>query len=127
MGDWEAERKEEEAVLNRVWQKGCGFKSIRDIDEAVKSLVDNRSLVFFDLFRSQSEASRALLRAVAAENVVSTPTGKAFLSSHSLGAVSTVASAIENLVGRELLYKSEGGYMVYDRLFGIWLKRDMAD
>ena len=115
-----------QSVLNRVWQKGCGFKTRRDTDEAVKALVDNRSLVFFDLFRSQSEASRALLRAVAAENVVSAPTGKAFLSGHSLGAASTVASAIENLVGRELLYKSENGYMVYDRLFGIWLRRGMA-
>ena len=115
-----------QSVLNRVWQKGCGFKTRRDTDEAVKALVDNRSLVFFDLFRSQSEASRALLRAVAAEDVVSAPTGKAFLSGHSLGAASTVASAIENLVGRELLYKSENGYMVYDRLFGIWLRRDMA-
>jgi len=115
-----------QSVLNRVWQKGDGFKSRRDTDEAVKTLIDNRSLVFFDLFRSQSEASRALLRAVAAENVVSAPTGKAFLSAHSLGAASTVASAIENLVCRELLYKSESGYMVYDRLFGIWLRRDMA-
>ena len=116
-----------QSVLNRVWQKGSGFKSRRDTDEAVKSLVDNRNLVFFDLYRSQSEASRALLKAVAAENVVSAPTSKAFLANHSLGAASTVASAIENLLGRELLYKSESGYTVYDRLFGIWLKRDMAD
>ena len=79
--------------------------------------------MFFDLFRSQSEASKALLRAVASENVVSQPTSKVFLSAHSLGAASTVASAIENLLSRELLYKSENGYMVYDRLFGIWLSR----
>ena len=116
-----------QSVLNRVWQNGVGLKSRRDAEEAVKSLVDNRNLVFFDLYRSQSEASRALLKAVAAENVVSAPTGKAFLASHALGAASTVASAIENLVGRELLYKSESGYTVYDRLFGIWLRRDMSD
>ena len=73
-----------------------------------------------------AEAHEQVGAAVAAEDVVSAPTGKAFLSGHSLGAASTVASAIENLVGRELLYKSENGYMVYDRLFGIWLRRDMA-
>ena len=115
-----------QSVLNRVWQKGSGFRTRRDTDDAVKSLVDNRNLVFFDLFRSQSEASRALLKAIAAEGVVSAPTGKAFLSDHALGAASTVSSAIENLVGRELLYKSENGYMVYDRLFGLWLRRDMV-
>ena len=72
------------------------------------------------------EQKQSLLKAVAVEGVVSAPTGKAFLSDHSLGAASTVSSAIENLVGRELLYKSENGYMVYDRLFGLWLRRDMV-
>lgn len=111
-----------QSVLNRVWQKGCGFKSKKATDEAVKALVDNRDLVFLDLLRSQSEASRRLLRAVAAEGVVPAPTGKAFLVGHSLGAASTVASVLENLVERELLYKSEAGYIVYDRLFSLWLK-----
>ena len=53
-----------QSVLNRVWQKGGGFKTRRDTDEAVKALVDNRNLVFFDLFRSQSEASGGTQRDV---------------------------------------------------------------
>jgi hypothetical protein len=112
-----------QSVLNRVWEKGRGFKSRKDTDSALASLVDNRNLVYFDLFRSQSEASRRLLRAVAADGVVSEPTGKAFLGKHSLGAASTVSSVLANLVDRELLYASARGYVVYDRLFSLWLNQ----
>ena len=27
-----------------------------------------------------------------------------------------------DLVNNDLLYRSDGGYVVYDRLFGIWLR-----
>ena len=112
-----------QSVLNRVWQRGTGFQGSADIDAAVNSLVDNRNLVFFDLLRSQSDAARAVLRAVAADGIVSAPTGKDFLKRHALGAASTVATALENLVDRELVYRTDSGYMVYDRLFSLWLRR----
>jgi len=112
-----------QSVLNRVWQKGAGFNGIKDTEEAVKSLVENRNLVFLDLLNSQSEASKAVLRAVAEEDVVAQPTGKAFLSGHALGSASTVSSVVTNLVDHELLYKTEKGYVVYDRLFALWMKR----
>ncbi len=112
-----------QSVLNRVWQRGTGFQSPADIDAAVNSLVDNRNLVFFDLLRSQSDAARAVLRAVAADGIVSAPTGKDFLKRHALGAASTVATVLENLVDRELVYRTDSGYMVYDQLFSLWLRR----
>lgn len=112
-----------QSVLNRIWQRGAGFRGKKDTEESVRWLVDNRNLVYFDLLRSQGEASRAVLRAVAEEGVVREPMGKAFLGRHSLGAASTVASVLENLIDRELLYRSGDGYVVYDRLFALWLKR----
>ena len=66
------------------------------------------------------------MRAVAAEDVVSEPTGKAFLAKYDLGSASTVASVIANLVERELLYRTEKGYIVYDRLFALWLKQNRS-
>ena len=112
-----------QAVLNRIWQIGNGLGAITDVDLAVDTLIGNSSLVFMDLFRSQSDASRAVLKAVAKSGIVSAPTGKEFLSAYSLGAASTVASVVTNLLQRELLYKSVDGIIVYDKLFAEWLKR----
>ena len=112
-----------QAVLNRIWQTGNGLGANTDVDLAVDTLIGNSSLVFMDLFRSQSDASRAMLKAVAKSGSVSAPTGKEFLSAYSLGAASTVASVVTNLLQRELLYKSVDGIIVYDKLFAEWLKR----
>ena len=112
-----------QAVLNRIWQAGNGFVSSTDVDLAIDTLVGNSNLVFMDLFRSQSDASRAVLKAVAKSGWVSAPTGKEFLSTYSLGSASTVASAVANLLQKELLYKTVDGIVVYDKLFSEWLKR----
>ena len=112
-----------QAVLNRIWQAGSGLKSNEDVNSAVDILIGNSNLVFMDLFRSQSEVSRAVLKAVAKSGCVSAPTGKAFLNAYSLGAASTVASAVANLLQKELLYRTDEGIIVYDKLFAQWLKQ----
>ena len=112
-----------QAVLNRIWQVGAGFVSAQDTDAALNALVGSRSLVYLDLFRSQNDVSGAVLKAVAKDGLAKAPTGKDFLMRHSLGSASTVASALANLVEKELLYKTHDGYIVYDRLFGFWLRQ----
>ena len=111
-----------QAVLNKVWESGRGLVDVSQIDDAVHSLVEGSDLVFHDLFRSQNEASRALLRAVAADGCVAEPTSGAFLSRHGFKSHSTVRSALADLVDNDLLYRSDNGYVVYDRLFGVWLR-----
>jgi AAA+ ATPase superfamily predicted ATPase len=112
-----------QAVLNRIWQTGSGLQSNKDVDLAIDTLIGNSNLVFMDLFRSQSEASRAVLKAIAKCGCVSAPTGKEFLNAYSLGAASTVASVLTNLLQKELLYKNVDGIIVYDKLFAEWLKK----
>ena len=112
-----------QAVMNRIWQTGNGLRSNKDVDSAIDTLIGNSNLVFMDLFRSQSDASMAVLKAVAKSGCVSMPTGKDFLNTYSLGAASTVASVVSNLLQKELLYKTAEGIIVYDKLFAQWLKR----
>lgn len=113
-----------QTVLNKVWESGVGLTSAAQIDEAVDSLVEGGSIVFHDLFRSQNEASRALLAAVAKDGRVAAPTSGAFLSRHGFSSHSTVRSALRDLVDNDLLYQTDEGYVVYDRLFGIWISRN---
>ena len=113
-----------QAVLNKVWESGKGLTSAAQIDEAVDSLVEGSAIVFHDLLRSQNDASRALLKAVASEGCVAAPTSGDFLARHGFKSHSTVRSALNDLIGSDLLYQTDRGYVVYDRLFGIWLSRN---
>ena len=46
----------------------------------------------------------------------------AFIARHDLRAPSSVSMALERLLDREMLCRKDDGYMVYDQLFGMWLK-----
>ena len=76
-----------------------------------------------DLLLSQTSSAQAVLRAVAAEGLVKEISGKALIDKYHLPVGSTVRSVAHELVNRNLLYKSPHGYSVYDRLFGVWLRR----
>lgn len=112
-----------QAVLNKIWESGRPLAAAAQIDEAVEALVSGSDLVYHDLFRSQNPASRHLLRAVAADGCVPAPTSGDFLSRHGFKSHSTVRSALRDLLDNDLLYRSDAGYIVYDRLFAIWLAR----
>lgn len=111
-----------QSVLNRIWGEGGGLSSEADADAAVRSLVEDRALTFHDLLATQSGVGRALLKAVAAERVVPEITASAFLRKHGLSAPSSVRTALPVLLDRDLLYRSESGYVVYDRLFADYLR-----
>lgn len=112
-----------QSVLNRIWERHVGFKSVEQIDEAVAELVDSNALVYHDLYRSQNGASQDLLKAIARDGCVSGPTSGEFLGRHGFASHSTVRSAIGNLVDSDLLYRTDAGYVIYDRFFGYWLKK----
>ena len=113
-----------QSVLNRVWEYGGGLKDSRDVERAVAELVEDRALVFRDLFVSQPEASKALLKAIAGENIVTAPTAGNFISKYRLGSASTVASSLETLIAKELVYRSNDGVFIYDRLLSQWIKEN---
>ena len=65
-----------------------------------------------------------VLRAVAQEGIVKEPGSNIFLQKYHLGAYSTVRSAMLNLIEKELIYqRDDGGYMVYEQFFALWLKK----
>ena len=111
-----------QSVLNRIWQRGGGFTSGMQIDEVVEELVEDRSLVFRDLYFSQNESSQRLLSAIAAEGEAKGLMSGEFVERHHLVATSSVRSALEVLLDKDLVYRTETGYVVYDRIFGEWLR-----
>ena len=110
-------------VLNRVWEAGVGLKTPEDVDDAVEEIVSTRELEYHDLLFSQSESQQSLLRAIAAERRVECPQSAAFIAGHDLPAASTIGSALKDLIERDIVYKDSKGYIIYDRLFGEWLRR----
>ena len=85
----------------------------------------NSYVIYHDLLLAQNEASQELVVAVARNGVVPEPSSAEFLSANSLRGASTVRAALKDLVGKDMVYKTDAGWIVYDRLFAEYLRRDL--
>ena len=112
-----------QSILNRVWTHGSGLDSVQQVDDTVDELVAESESFYFDLLRSQTPAEQSILKAVGRQGVAKSISGGDFIRRNKLPAASTVRSAAAKLTERDLLYRSDAGYVVYDRFFGLWLKR----
>ncbi|MBI3142514.1 MAG: ATP-binding protein [Bacteroidetes bacterium] len=63
---------------------------------------------------------RDLMRAMAREDVVASPTAHAFLEKYALGAASSVARALATLENKSIIIWNEDGYRIHDTLLSRW-------
>ena len=50
------------------------------------------------------------------------PTSAGFLAANGLSGASTVRAALKDLAEKDIVYKTDGGWIVYDRLFAEYLR-----
>ena len=85
--------------------------------------MEEAGVFYHDLLFSQTAAERAILKAIGREGVVRALSSADFIKRHALPSASTIRSAAAKLKGRDLVYQTENGIVVYDRFFGIYLSR----
>ena len=61
--------------------------------------------------------------AIAKDGIVAQPTAGKFIKGHKLSGASSVKAALKTLEDKELVYKTNDGYLIYDRFMDPWLKR----
>lgn len=112
-----------QAVLNRLYERYDSVETDGLVDETIAQLVEENATSYQTLISLLPNKQLDLLKAIAAEDVVATPNNGDFIRKYNLKAASSVSSAIKSLTEKELVYRTERGYTVYDRLFSLWLKR----
>lgn len=111
-----------QAVLNKVWETRMSLLSDAQVDKAVVELCEERALVYHDLLAAQNLASQDVIAAIARSGTVPEPTSADFLSANGLKGASTVRAALKDLASKDLVYKANDGWIVYDRLFAEYLR-----
>lgn len=113
-----------QALLNRLYQNNISEIGYNDILLTLNQLLEELEPSYQIYSHLLTEKQLAIMRAIAKEGEVKEPGSNDFLQKYHLGAYSTVYSALSVLTNRELLYRQDdGSYCVYDRFFGLWLRR----
>lgn len=111
-----------QAILNRLY----GYKGkldINAINQAIDEIVTESVYIYQTLLSAFAPGAVNLLKAIAKERVARSINSGNFIGKYKLKAASSVNTALKTLLNKELVYKKEEGYLVYDRLMAIWLRR----
>lgn len=111
-----------QAILNRIYSNQPELITDIDVDMAIQELIDEQEVAFENYYQSLTTNQAALLLAIAKEGNVKSPMAQAFISRYRLPALSSIKSALESLLDNQFIYQYNGGYIVYDRFFGMWLR-----
>ena len=113
-----------QALLNRLYQSQIRQIDFNAVLQTLNQILQEEVASYQMYCRLITDRQLRVIRAIAKEGAVKEPGSNAFLQKYQLGAYSTVRGAILAMVEKELLYqKDDGSYVVYDKFFGLWLKR----
>jgi len=110
-----------QVVLHRLYERRAA--SVEDIRSVIDELIGEKAWEYAAIMKSLPDGSVRLLKAIARAGIVKSAMSQDFIAANSLRGASSVHQALDRLLEDELLYESESGIVVYDRLFGIWLAR----
>lgn len=108
-------------ILNQIYGKGDRVIDETLVKEAIIDIIRENEYYYQSLLGRYKNGQVKLLKAVALEGIVTEITAGAFISRYELKAASSVKSALQRLLDDEILYKTDHGYIVYDRFFGQWI------
>ena len=112
-----------QCIMNRLYEANTNVESIEQVNAAILSILAGREPQFESLSQFFTSNQFSLLKAIAKEGIVAQPTAGRFIKSHNLSGASSTKAALKVLEDKELVYRKPEGYIIYDRLMDLWLKR----
>jgi len=99
---------------NKLWGKGIK-KITNDLIAQVKNeIIIDKEKYFIELRHLLPPNQLSLLRAIGKNKGVEKPSSIEFISKYKLSSTSTINSALKALIEKELIYKEEDRYKIYD-------------
>lgn len=112
-----------QAVLHRLYEQEKHVNTESQVSDAILFQINTLSSHYQTLATFLTDNQLHLLKAIAHARIVSQPQSMDFIQQYSLPTASSVKSALEVLIDKDLVYHQPEGYIVYDRFMGLWLSR----
>ena len=109
--------------MNRLYETELTIDCIEQVNAALLSILQGREPQFENLVQFFTENQFSLLKAIAKDSIVAQPTSGKFIKEHKLNGASSVKAALKVLEDKELVYRTNEGYIIYDRFMDLLLKR----
>ena len=95
------------------------------VDDAIYYNLNMASDTYETLLRQMPEKQRNVFYAISAEGEARSVKSGAFAKKYHLTSPSSVSSALKGLLEKDFITQQGDAYVVYDKFFDIWLKKNM--
>jgi uncharacterized protein len=109
-------------ICNYLYNENLTKIEIEDAKQVFRKIINERSSYYINYANLLTRKQYEILSAIAKEGGISQPMGKDFLMEYKLGSASTVKSALDVLIEKEVIYHDKSKYFLSDVLFSEWLK-----
>lgn len=110
-------------MMNRLYERNKKITRPQQANDAILAVLDTLTPQYEMLMTLLTTNQVNLLKAIAKEGNVEQPQSNDFIKRNDLPSPSSVKTALDVLVEKELVYAQPDGYIVYDRLLNLWLQR----
>lgn len=111
-------------LFNKLWYV-CEDTVTKEMAEFAKQqILDERHYIYSNLENLLTKVQYSLLTAIAKNKGVDQPNSKLFIQTYHLGTPSTVNTALKILIAKEIVYKENTTYQVYDVFLSKWLQKN---
>ncbi len=108
--------------FNKLYNTGIINITEEDTDKTLDYILREKEFVYINYRNILTKIQYKLLVSIAKETEVSSPNSSAFIKKHDLSGASTINKTLKSLMQKEMIYKENGAYKVYDVFFSKWLE-----
>lgn len=110
-------------ILNRLYERAERQIGIELVYDCIREILASEHDDFSRLVNMLTLNQAQLLKAIAKDAPVSAINASAFITANHLKGTSSINKALAFLLDNEYVYRSDQGYIVYDRFLGLWLRQ----
>lgn len=110
-------------ILNRLYETEKYVVKQEQADEAIRHIVNRNSMQYEELVGFLTDNQLSVVKAIAKEGIVVSPQSSDFIKKYELPGASSIKSALDGLIDKDIVYRGNKGYIVYDRFLELWMKR----
>ena len=110
-------------VLNRLYETEKHVNKSEQVDEVIRHIVNRNSMQYEEMIGFLTDNQLAVIKAIAKEGLVTSPQSNDFIRRYELPSASSIKTALDGLIDKDIVYRNPSGCFVYDRFFELWLKR----
>ena len=115
-------------LCHAVWELSEPEEAVDEqtVNAAVQLLLERESYAYTTLWESLARMQRRFLRGLATEPDGVKVFAAAFGQRHQLGSPSTVQRAVDSLLEKDIIDRSDSSFLIPDRFLRIWIQRNVA-